>query len=148
VWKTNVLMIVLLLLTLSYVPITSSILTMMNCEQLTCESGKSFYVELPTVCKGGHGSYVNITLIHLLAVKEIGYNFIKKTGSESCMSCSLQSNCSIPEILCPATVDSRLVEDSRFSCSKEIYIFYTPGAILMLLSFTFGVPCNEKYFYG
>ena len=80
-----------------------------------------------------------------LAISDIGSSFLKSNASsEYCSTCSFIGECSISSLLCPITNDLRMVEDPRFSCSNEIYIFYAPGAALMFLSFTLGVPSNNK----
>ena len=136
-------MIVLLLLSLTYIPVTSSILTMMNCQNKVCEAGKNFYEEMPELSKL-QSMTITFNTICFIGLQGIGSSFIKKNGTAYCSACSFLNKCNIVDMLCPASSDTRMVEDLRFSCSSEINIYYTPGAALMLLSYTLGVPCKDE----
>ncbi|RKP17629.1 hypothetical protein ROZALSC1DRAFT_30593 [Rozella allomycis CSF55] len=124
-WKKNVLKIALLLLSLSYIPISSSIFGMINCRLRQCSAGNEFYSH--SVAYSSDLSDISATFLAL--------------NAPMCQSCNFTSDCSLATTtLCPGGSDYRLVEDPSFSCSSEIFYYYTPGAILMLISFTIGVP--------
>ncbi|RKO83182.1 hypothetical protein BDK51DRAFT_45266 [Blyttiomyces helicus] len=62
-------------------------------------------------------------------------------NSTACRSCGFNiSTCPITATLCPTVSDLRLDVDPSLSCSSEIYPYYVPGATLVFLAITIGIP--------
>ncbi|KAI9144920.1 hypothetical protein BKA69DRAFT_1052073 [Paraphysoderma sedebokerense] len=104
---------------------TTSILSMTNCEWVTCPAEHEFPLRSVQ-----------------LDVTSIASDFQRNISNGTvCSSCSFNPSwCPIASELCPETQDLRLVKNNSFSCTREIYPYYLPGAVLMFITITVGVP--------
>ena len=57
-----------------------------------------------------------------------------------CTRCVFDSGCTESISLCNGESDLLLVANPSLSCTNEIYKYFLPGSILMLVGFTMGVP--------
>lgn len=124
-FRENFLKIILLFLSLLYIPITNSIFSSFNCEKKTCSAGYEFPVTELT-----------------FSVDSIESSFTRANiNSTTCYSCGFDlSTCPIADSLCPEVSDDRLVSDFRISCKEEMYPFYLPGSLLLFFAMTVGTP--------
>eukprot|EP00835_Amoeboradix_gromovi_P005273 NODE_481_length_7843_cov_0.394835.p1 type:complete len:718 gc:universal NODE_481_length_7843_cov_0.394835:4725-2572(-) len=112
--------IILLGLGFGYIPITTKLLEILFCKEFKCG--------LNQIIQRGFPKLLNIGLI--APEPNFGYN---------CLDCIVDKNCKLKE-LCLAESDLLLAANPSYSCTSEIYRFFLPGSLLMLVTFTFGVP--------
>lgn len=98
--RKNVIKINLFLLTLLYIPITTSILNAGNCAEVQCPSGTEFPPR----------SFI------VRDVKSFAYSFSAAglNSSMACDSCRFDNTCPIADKLCPSVADLRLVSRRFF----------------------------------
>ena len=94
-WNKNFLKLMLLVLSLIYIPVTNSILGLYNCQTVTCPNGTTFAPEFYTFAMGN------------LPIDQ----FRRKTG-EMCDSCQFNSSCPIADKLCKGGTDSRMASNA------------------------------------
>ncbi|KAI9168208.1 hypothetical protein H9P43_007580 [Blastocladiella emersonii ATCC 22665] len=124
-FRKNVVRIVLLALSLFYIPMTTAVLSAFMCSWVAVPQGSEFV----------HRS-VSLEFNSILT------DFTKTTYNGTAVNpCYFRADqCPIADKLCPATQDLRLVADPSLSCTAEIYPFYLPGALISLVTIVIGIP--------
>ncbi|KAL7749128.1 hypothetical protein RI367_005533 [Sorochytrium milnesiophthora] len=127
-FRKNVLKIILLILGLLYIPMTSSILNLTMCETVTCDAGQEFQLNLVQL------------QVNSLLTQYTSYN----ASTPLCQSCMFTNSqycpASLQTALCPPVSDLRLSRERSVSCTSQIFPYYLPGGLLMLIIGTIGVP--------
>ena len=121
-FRKNTLKILQILLGLMYIPITTSIMSMFLCAKVTCSSGSRIFKY-----------FNNLDIFEMMSPKTI---------QETCETCNFANTCplSLQQDLCPGETESLLIKDLTLSCTNEIYQFFYPSMILLLLIATIGIP--------
>eukprot|EP00003_Mantamonas_plastica_P023445 TRINITY_DN4224_c0_g1_i3.p1 TRINITY_DN4224_c0_g1~~TRINITY_DN4224_c0_g1_i3.p1 ORF type:complete len:552 (-),score=179.29 TRINITY_DN4224_c0_g1_i3:74-1729(-) len=130
IWKitkaigNNLVRVLILLMTILYIPVTNTIANAIQCEDITCPTGTQF--------------------VDKNSVFDQDVTF-KVTAANVCQSCVFPNNdcpATLAAKVCPKTLDARLSVDPAFSC-QDITPYFAPIAGLMTVGFIIGVP----YFY-
>ena len=96
-FRENFLKIILLLLSLLYIPITNSLFSSLNCEWKRCEAGTEFPV-----------SDISFNLQSI----QKSFSRLNAVENATCSRCGFDAlTCPIADMLCPETSDLRLVRD-------------------------------------
>eukprot|EP00003_Mantamonas_plastica_P028940 TRINITY_DN676_c2_g1_i18.p2 TRINITY_DN676_c2_g1~~TRINITY_DN676_c2_g1_i18.p2 ORF type:complete len:576 (+),score=111.56 TRINITY_DN676_c2_g1_i18:1008-2735(+) len=119
--KTNFIEIMMMVLTILYIPITRTILSATVCVGRTCPAGSKFVDKSSAAAQSR-----DVTSFSL--------------SKSFCETCAFLDKCIITNELCPEVSDIRLVADSSLSCPREIYPFYVPAGALIFFCFTIGMP--------
>ncbi|KAH6594703.1 hypothetical protein BASA82_000699 [Batrachochytrium salamandrivorans] len=116
---------IILFLSLTYIPVSTSLLQVFGCTWQTCDSGSEFVVHSLSLDVSSFATELSTTTFN----------------GTACSTCSFNtSTCSIAASLCPGDRDYRLNADQSLSCSSEILPYYGPGAVLMFFVICIGVP--------
>ena len=119
-FRKSGLKLILIILGFCYVPVTQNLMEILFCNKLKCGIDQIFNRPIPDV---------------------LGLTLIKPYKPFSnCLECIFDEQCPLTSNLCPGESDIVLVANNSFSCSSEIYVYFLPGAVLMLVCFTLGVP--------
>jgi hypothetical protein len=124
-WKGSILYVIVMTLLIMYIPMTTSVFSSIKCSRTSCEYGSRFVVQDVT-----------------LDFDSVGKQFLleKHYRRPVCEVCNFTNTCAISNQLCPGESDLRLEADPSLSCTKEMYIYYLPGSVLIFISCTIGVP--------
>lgn len=118
-------MIAMVVLSTLYSPMNYSLMSVFSCKSVTCKAGQEF-------------AFRAVSFDVSSVMDDFTTSNFNKTA---CWSCYFSNDtCSISDQLCPAVTDMRLMADGSLSCTTEIWLYYLPGAILMLIAATFGIP--------
>ncbi|KNE65727.1 hypothetical protein AMAG_09708 [Allomyces macrogynus ATCC 38327] len=124
-FRKNVVKVVLFVLGILYIPMATSILSVFMCVWVTAPAGNEFVLRT-----------VTLDWASLLS------SFSRSTATGvAYTACNFRANeCPITNELCPQATDLRLATDVSFSCIKEIYPFYLPGALFAVVTIVIGIP--------
>ncbi|TPX37145.1 hypothetical protein SmJEL517_g01034 [Synchytrium microbalum] len=125
-FRKNMTQFALLGMVILYIPQTTAVFNVFPCTQITCSAGQQF-----------------VTNRIDLDITSISSTFLRNTtNSTACTACTFQSTCpaNVAAQLCPSVSDLRLNKDPSLSCISEVYPFYLPGAVLVVISATLGFP--------
>ncbi|KNE62587.1 hypothetical protein AMAG_07789 [Allomyces macrogynus ATCC 38327] len=124
-FRKNVVKVVLFVLGIFYIPMATSILSVFMCVWVTAPAGNEFVLRT-----------VSLDWSSLLS------SFSRSTTTGvAYTACNFRANeCPIANDLCPQSTDLRLAADVSFSCLKEIYPFYLPGALFAVVTVIVGIP--------
>ena len=133
--RKSSLKVVLIVLALTYMPITTVLFKFLICSEVTCGSGQqvkrhfsalTFY-ENPSAAITPR---IDVTLPPITPNEIKGY----------CEAISYDTQCPADIGFQPDITDSLLTIDPTLSCNSEIRPYFLPGALLLLVVFSLGVP--------
>ena len=124
--RKSSLKVVLVLLALIYMPINTVLLKFTVCEPISCGAGQMI---------SRVDGWTDISSI-------LSTSVFPRNLSNTCTNCVVDNQCpaTLIKSFCGGESDSLLVIDPTLSCSREIVPYFIPAVILMLISFTFGIP--------
>ena len=127
--RKHSLKVILIFLALMYIPITTVLFKFLICTSVSCERGQ----RINRLDSGSDLASVSSTAT---LPRPIG------TLTKSCEVCNLDSQCpsSLVNQFCGGAVEQLLTIDPTLSCDKEIFPYFLPGTILLLVVFSLGIP--------
>ena len=127
--RKSSLKLVLVLLALIYMPINTVLLKFIVCKPFTCGSGQM-------ITRTDSEAYISSILFTAFVPRS------ENGATPTCTPCVMDDQCpsDMKVQMCGGETDSLLAIDPTLSCTKEILPYFVPAVILMIFSFTFGIP--------